>query len=215
MTIDARWIRGNKISHALELEILQWRVHCMYILTYEGVFSLNKEWEKEDERKKETTQITNTARTFDIRQHSSPVRGPQRGSVQPQLLPVPSDPFQELSRTRWIPCTRHDSTRRAAHCAEYFAGDLISCRELRSFVELLNGATDQGLVGVWLQESWEYQNFAHSFCSLSLPKNFSSSSCLPPQSLRVFVRCLSSTPTDSLQRVCRVTWPGSQAGMAA
>lgn len=57
----------------------------MYILTYEGVFSLNKEWEKEDERKKETTQITNTARTFDIRQHSSPVRGPQRGSVQPQL----------------------------------------------------------------------------------------------------------------------------------
>lgn len=132
-----------------------------------------------------------------------------------QLLPVPSDPFQELSRTRWIPCTRHDSTRLAAHCAEYFAGDLISCRELRSVVELLNGATDQGLVGVWLQESWEYQNFAHSFCSLSLPKYFSSSSCLPPQSLRVFVRCLSSTPTDSLQRVCRVTWPGSQAGMAA
>lgn len=37
----------------------------MYILTYEGVFSFNKEWEKEDERKKETTQITNTARTFD------------------------------------------------------------------------------------------------------------------------------------------------------
>lgn len=141
VTIDARRIRGNNISHALELEILQWRVRGMYFDIWRSI-SFDKEWEKEEKTRKRKKRLKLQTR----RGHSTArVLSTKAEAALAQLLPALNDPFQELNRTRWIPCA--GDLRPTVQLL--LARDLISLSLPRSLVEHPNGATDQGLVAAW------------------------------------------------------------------